>query len=86
MFKVGGLCIAVDAHPKSCIKNGLIYRVYSYEERINPANGLGPFWYIGVERGDFKSHDWLTPRLFRPLVDIPMKFEKLEEQCPVLQN
>lgn len=86
-FYIGETVIAVDAIKGSVIKNGLIYRVYSCNFLINPANGLGPFWYVGVEREGFKSHDSLRPSIFRS-IDKPvlMVFEKLTEQIPIIAN
>lgn len=86
-FYVGETVIAVDALPGSHIKNGLLYCVYSCECRINPANGLGPFWYVGVEREDYRSHDWLTPRLFAS-IDTPqlMVFERISKEQPIHAN
>lgn len=86
-FYVGETVVAVDAKPQSEIKNGKMYRVYSCECRINPANGLGPFWYVGVESNDYRSHDWLTPKLFAS-IDTPtlMVFEKINESQPIHAN
>jgi hypothetical protein len=86
-FYVGETVIAVNALPKSEIKNGTLYVVYSCECRINPANGLGPFWYVGVETDGYKSHAGITPRLFasieRPSL---MVFEKINESTPIHVN
>lgn len=86
-FKIGEIVICVNAAPKAMVKNGLLYRVYSCESRINPANGKGPFWYVGVEREGYKSHDWVTPKLFAS-IDQPtlMQFEKINEEISIHAN
>ena len=66
-FYVGEQVLCVDALPGAIVKNGLVYTVYSCECRINPANGFGPFCYVGVEGHGIKSHDWITPRLLRSI-------------------
>lgn len=79
-FYVGEQVLCVDALPGASVKNGNVYTVYSCECRINPANGLGPFCYVGVEGHGVKTHDWLTPRLFRSIErPVLMKFEKITD-------
>jgi hypothetical protein len=83
-FKIGGLCICVDAFPGASVKNGIIYEVYSYEQVFCQGNW---YWYIGVQRGrDFKTHNRVRPSIFRPLVEIPMEFKHLIEEVPILSN
>lgn len=77
MFYVGEQVIAVDALPGACVQNGKVYTVYSCECRINPANGLGPFCYVGVQGHGVKTHNWLRPTIFRSIErPISMTFEK----------
>lgn len=66
-FYIGQKVIAVSAIQGSYIKNGTIYRVYSYEYVQNGSNGW--FWYIGVENNSYKSHDRLRPSIFVPIID-----------------
>ncbi len=81
MFYVGEQVVCVDAHPtKATVKNGNVYTVYSCECRINPANNLGPFCYVGVFGHGIKTHDWLRPTLFRSIErPVMMEFEKMTD-------
>lgn len=76
-FYIGEQVVCVLAMPGATVKNGLVYTVYSCEWRINPANGLGPFEYVGVQGHGIKTHDWITPKLFRSIErPVMMQFEK----------
>lgn len=66
--------------PTSRIKKGHPYRIRICYSSINPANGLGPFWYVGVE--EWPEHNWLGPHLFSPIEEckLPlMSFSKIVE-------
>lgn len=64
-FYVGQEIVAVNAHPVSRFINGNDYICAAIEYKINPANGLGPFWYIGIV-GHEKGAAWFAPRIFAP--------------------
>lgn len=80
-FYINEEVIAVDAMKGSCIKNGLIYTVYSCHCRWCKD---GYYWYVGVicHVDGYKSHNSLRPSIFRSL-DIITEYSYLEE---VLQN
>lgn len=66
--------------PKSRIKKGHPYTIRVCHNSINPANGLGPFWYVGVN--EFPDHDWLGPHLFSPIEEMKlplMTFSEIKE-------
>jgi len=80
-FYLGQKVVGSDkVHPLSRIKKGQPYVIRLCESRINPANGLGPFWYVGIE--EWPEHDWLGPHLFSPLEEMKfplMSFSKIRE-------
>jgi hypothetical protein len=79
-FYVGEQVICVDALPGAIVKNGNVYTVYSCKCHINPANGTGPYCYVGVQGHGIKTHDSITPRIFRSIEKpIIMSFEKVED-------
>ncbi len=57
-------------HPGSRIKAGHPYTIKVCKSSMNPANGLGPFWYVSVE--EFPDNEWIGPHLFSacPFSDI----------------
>ena len=66
--------------PTSRIKKGHPYRIRVCFQSINPANGLGPFWYVGVD--EWPEADWLGPHLFSPIEEakLPlMTFSEIKE-------
>lgn len=71
-------------HPLSKIKKGQPYVISHCHYSINPANGTGPYWYIGIEG----HHDWLAPRLVVPIIEEFKKitFEKITEDNPISVN
>lgn len=62
-FYKGQYVIAVDAHPKALIKNGLVYVINSctYEPSGNPIAEGESFWYVGVI-GEDNNH--IRPSIF----------------------
>lgn len=74
--------------PSSRIKKGAPYVIRVCECMINPANGLGPFWYVGVE--EFPDHDWLAPYLFVPIQEASImtfsEIRKVEENEVLINN
>jgi hypothetical protein len=69
-FTVTEIVEGATALPGSNIKNGEKYIVYSCEY-VYCKNGNRYFWYVGViaYNGGYKSHDRLTPRLFKKLLN-----------------
>lgn len=84
-FYVGQKVVGSDSVlPGSRIKKGYPYVISHCEFKINPSNGTGPYWYVGVQGCD---HDWMTPRLFTPLEEhfLSISFEKcLEMEQPLI--
>lgn len=81
-FYAGQKVIAVDAYPQSKFKNGEIYIVSSCHLSINPANGKGPFAYVGI----IGHHDWLRPSIFAPYLELKasiMTFEQIQKYKPL---
>lgn len=77
-FYAGQEVVAVNAHPKSKFKNGQEYIVATIEYKINPANGTGPYWYIGLV-GHNNGEAWYNPRIFAPKQKVEfVKFETIE--------
>lgn len=77
-FYVGQEVVAVDALPKSAFKNGQDYIVAAIEYKINPANGTGPYWYIGIV-GHANGEAWFRPGIFAPKQTVQfLKFEQIE--------
>lgn len=64
-FYAGQEVIAVDAHPKSRFKNCQDYVIRVYHSSINPSNGKGPFWYVGIVGHE---GDWYRPGIFAPKI------------------
>ncbi len=76
-FYEGQTVIAVDALPKSIIKNGLLYEVYSCEY----AECKGQmFWYVGVSGQGIITHNRIRPSIFAPIIETVMKFEAIENE------
>ena len=87
MFYAGQEVIAVNAHPKSAFKNGQLYIVSAFEYKINPANGTGPYWYIGIV-GHANGEAWFHPGIFAPKIP-PLQvvtFEKITNENPISIN
>lgn len=81
-FYAGQRVIAVDAMPESRIKNGQVYTVSCCHSSINPANGKGPFIYVGI----VGHHDWIRPGIFAPYEELTasiMTFEQIQEYKPL---
>lgn len=77
-FYAGQEVVAVDALPGSAFKNGQDYIVSAIEYKINPANGLGPFWYIGIQ-GFNNGEAWYRPSIFAPKQTVQfVQFETIE--------
>lgn len=75
-FYVGQKVVGNPDYPHM-VRNGKIYTITSCHLSINPANGTGPYWYVGV---DANGHDWLAPYLFLPIQEIPlMTFSQIQE-------
>lgn len=84
-FYVGEHVIAVDALPGAGVKNGLVYVVYSCETGKGQDNNQ--YWYVGVEGNGYKSHNRITPRLFRSIEQLSlMMFEKVTKEQPIHAN
>lgn len=77
-FYVGQEVVAVDALPGSKFINGQDYIVAAIEYKINPVNGKGPFWYIGII-GHANGEAWFRPGIFasKQIVRF-VKFEQIE--------
>lgn len=66
-FYAGQEVVAVDAMPTSDFKNGTDYIIHSCHYSINPANGLGPFWYVGIVGfATWRGLGWYRPGIFAP--------------------
>lgn len=63
--KVVGSSFASEHRSK--IKKGHPYTITHCHLSINPANGTGPYWYVGYD--GVESHAWLTPKLFDPIIE-----------------
>lgn len=86
-FYVGQEVVAVDALLGSKFINGQDYIVSVIEYKINPANGKGPFWYIGIV-GHADGGAYFRPSIFAPKIP-PMKevtFDKITEENPISTN
>lgn len=83
-FYIGESVVAVDALQGSAIKNGIIYKVYSCDY----AECKGKwFWYVGVQREGYKSHDRVRPSIFASMNKaVMMTFMEISEQQPVHAN
>lgn len=83
-FYIGETVIAVDAMNGSQIKNGVVYRVYSCHRSLCKENY---YWYVGVQRSDYKSHEWVRPSIFASVAEGKlMTFEKINEENPIYSN
>lgn len=78
-FYAGQEVVAVDAVPGSRFKNGQDYVVSACECKINPANGKGPFWYVGIV-GHANGDAWFRPAIFAPKISAAqfIEYEKVE--------
>ena len=77
-FYVGQKVIGNPAYPHM-VRNGLIYTITSCRLSINPSNGTGPYWYVGVS-GEIPDHDWLAPYIFLPIQKFSvMTFSEIKE-------
>lgn len=77
-FYAGQEVVAVNAAPGSKFKNGQDYIVAAIEYKINPANGTGPYWYIGIV-GYNNGEAWYNPAIFAPKQTVQfVKFETIE--------
>lgn len=73
-FRLFEKVIAVDALPKSVIKNGKIYTILSVEQDRGQDGNL--YWYVGVEG----THNRIRPTIFAPLNPPKMMtFERMTE-------
>ena len=57
--------------PGCRIKKGFTYVITGCHFSINPANGTGPYWYVGYDG----SAPYLSPKLFSPYQE--MRFPSL---------
>lgn len=67
------------------IKHGITYIISECIRKINPANGLGPFIYIGIV-GIHNGAAWLSPKLVMPIEEIKasiMTFEQIKKHAPL---
>jgi hypothetical protein len=77
-FYAGQEVVAVKAVEGSRFKNGNDYVVSAIEYKINPANGTGPYWYIGIV-GHNNGEAWFDPKIFAPKQTVQfVKFEQIE--------
>lgn len=84
-FYVGQKVIGNPAYPRM-VRNGKIYTITNCHLSINPANGTGPYWYVGAT--DCK-HDWLAPYLFLPIKEdfISISLEEiLKEETQLISS
>lgn len=84
-FYAGQKVIAVDASPQSKFKNGITYIVSDCVSMINPANGLGPFVYVGIV-GHANGGTYFRPSIFAPYEELKasiMTFEQIQECKPL---
>jgi len=66
-------------------KHGVTYIISECVSKINPANGLGPFVYVGVV-GHCNGASWFSPELFIPIEELKasiMTFEQIQETQPL---
>lgn len=83
-FYVGQKVIGNPAYPHM-VRSGKIYTITKVHFSINPSNGTGPYWYIGIPEPE--GHDWLAPYIFLPLEEMErVAFSKIIEEQPVSIN
>jgi len=66
-------------------KHGIIYTVSECISKMNPANGRGPFVYVGIV-GYRGGASWFSPRLFMPIEEIEasiMSFKEIKQTEPM---
>lgn len=66
-------------------KHGITYIISECVSKINPANGLGPFIYVGIV-GIHNGQSWLSPTLFVPIEELEasiMTFEQIQQYKPL---
>jgi len=66
-------------------KHGVVYTISECVSKINPANGLGPFVYVGIV-GHCNGGSYFTPKLFVPVEYFEasiMTFEKIQDSEPI---
>lgn len=66
-------------------KHGVTYIISECVSNINPANGLGPFVYVGIV-GHCNGASWFAPYLFRPIEEIKasiMTFAEIQVYKPL---
>lgn len=66
------------------IKKGQPYTIASCHLSINPANGTGPYWYVGAAEDpqgmDGNGRGWISPKLFSPIQENPiMTFDEIKQ-------
>lgn len=67
------------------MKHGVTYVISECVSKINPANGKGPFVYIGIV-GINNGSSWLSPKLVVPIEEIKasiMTFEQIQKYKPL---
>jgi len=65
------------APPQSRIKKGHPYTIKVCHSSINPTNGLGPFWYVGVV--EYPENEWTAPYLYSPIEECKMPLMTFSE-------
>jgi len=77
-FHTGQKVVGSDkVHPNSRVKKGHPYTIKVCHSSINPANGLGPFWYVGVH--ELPGNDWTAPWLYSPIEECKMPLMTFSE-------
>lgn len=67
------------------LKHGITYIISECVSKINPANGMGPFIYIGIV-GVNNGQSWLSPKLVVPIEWLEasiMSFEQILATNPI---
>lgn len=70
---------------RSHLKHGVTYIISECIGKINPANGLGPFVYIGIV-GIHNGQSWLSPKLVVPIEELNasiMTFAEIQVYKPL---
>lgn len=70
---------------KRHFKHGITYVIAECVSKINPANGLGPFVYVGIV-GHCNGASWFSPKLFVPIEELEasiMTFEQIKQTNPI---
>lgn len=82
-FYEGQTVICVRGRPKTGFNKGQLYKVSSYEYKMNPVNGRY-FWYVGI----VGYHEWLNPTIFVAYIENmqAITFEKICEVEKMSEN